>query len=174
MKKTVRLNIVCLIALSIGVATGCTKNDNGREGGGGTPGTYVDLGLPSGTKWKTVNEVGSTDVEYDFFTYDEAISRFGHKLPSREQFKELVNDCEWSWSGTEYEIIGPNGNSITLPAAGFRGCSGNVYQVGSSGNYWSSTSDVDEVAWLLEISSDGVYVDINDQCSGLSVRLVQY
>ncbi len=45
---------------------------------------YVDLGLPSGTKWKSVNEAGD---ENGFYTYDEAIKAFGNKLPTKKQCK---------------------------------------------------------------------------------------
>ena len=50
----------------------------------------VDLGLPSGTLWKDKNEEGG------FYTYEQAMSKFGDKLPTKEQFKELKNKCQWS------------------------------------------------------------------------------
>ena len=46
---------------------------------------YVDLGLPSGTLWRNSNEGG----DYARYTYDEAISRFGNKLPTKQQLEEL-------------------------------------------------------------------------------------
>ena len=55
--------------------------------------TNIDLGLSSGTKWESSNEQNAADAEYAFFTYDEAVSQFGDKLPSRQQFMELVNEC---------------------------------------------------------------------------------
>lgn len=111
--------------------------------------TNIDLGLSSGTKWKSSNEQNAADAEYAFFTYDEAVSQFGDKLPSRQQFMELVNECEWSWTGMGYKIVGPSGKSISLLAAGCRDCSGGVYGVGSGGYYWSSTPSGSELAWLL-------------------------
>lgn len=129
---------------------------------------YVDLGLPSGTKWKDKNEDGG------FYTYDEAVSKFGNKLPTKVQFEELLNSCNWTWTGSGYKVTGPNGQSITLPAAGGHYCNGPVCDVGSEGLYRSSTpSDFDD-AWYLHFYSGSHFMDYgNGRCARLSVRLVQ-
>lgn len=131
---------------------------------------YVDLGLPSGTLWKKENEGRK------YYTYDEAISKFGDNLPTKEQFEELNSECEWIWVRKGYEIIGPNGNSIFLPAAGFRNCIGEV--VHSTAAYWSCTlHDLDHV-WsfvivsLMRGSAEKNLNRSNDRCLGQSVRLV--
>lgn len=130
--------------------------------------SYVDLGLPSGTKWKDKNEEGG------FYTYEEAVSKFGNKLPTKVQFKELLNSCTWSWTGSGYKVTGPNGQSITLPAAGYRGCHGGVCIPGPCGHYWSSTPSSDSgYAWYLTFNSGGHDMNHDYRCSGLSVRLVQ-
>lgn len=128
---------------------------------------YVDLGLSSGTKWRKENEEG------DFYTYDQAVSKFGSALPTKKQFEELKNSCQWTWIGNGYKVVGPNGKSIILPAAGYRYCIGRVSDVGSEGYYWSTTSNGSDNAWGLFIGSEKVYVNDYYQCSGLSVRLVQ-
>ncbi|MBR4787038.1 MAG: hypothetical protein IK013_04065 [Bacteroidales bacterium] len=128
---------------------------------------YVDLGLPSGTKWKDKNEEGG------FYTYEEAVSKFGNKLPTKVQFEELLNSCTWSWTGSGYKVTGPNGQSITLPAAGSRYCSGGVYSVGSNGYYWSSTPIGSDSAWFLYFHSGYHSMKYYGRCGGLSVRLVQ-
>ena len=130
---------------------------------------YVDLGLPSGTLWCAKNEGG----DHTRYTYDEAISNFGSKLPTEEQLEELKNQCTWTWTGSGYKVVGPNGNSIYFPAAGSRGCDGYVDGVGSIGCYWSSTSDGSHLPDLLYFHSDEVFIYFNARCSGLSVRLVQ-
>jgi hypothetical protein len=130
------------------------------------PAGYVDLGLSSGTYWKETNESG-------FYNYDNAVSRFGDKLPTKEQLKELKNECEWTWIGNGYKVTGPNGESITLPAAGYRNCLGDVYYVGTYGYYWSSTPFDSDDAWYLYFHSSGAYMDDRYRCFGLSVRLVQ-
>ena len=127
---------------------------------------YTDLGLPSGTIWKNFNATG-------FYTYDEAVSQFGSRLPTKEQWEELKAECQWSWTGSGYKVTGPNGNSITLPATGSRDCGGRVYSVGSSVYYWSSTPDGSDYAWNLVFGSGGVSMYNYNRCFGFSVRLVQ-
>ena len=127
----------------------------------------IDLGLPSGTLWKDKNEEGG------FYTYEQAVSRFGSGLPTKEQLKELKNSCKWTWNGNGYKVTGPNGNSIVLPASGYRYCSGDVGSVGSYGGYWSSDPLGSGDAWGLSFYSDKVGMSNDSRCSGRSVRLVQ-
>lgn len=101
------------------------------------------------------------------------MAAFGNKLPTKEQFMELRNSCDWTWTGMGYKVVGSNGNSIVLPAAGYRYCSGDVIYVGSDGNYWSSTPNGSEDAWRLGFNSGGVDVYGVNRCGGQSVRLVQ-
>ena len=129
---------------------------------------YVDLGLPSGTLWKNQNE-GGDNARY---TYDYAMDKFGNKLPTKQQLEELKNKCTWTWIGNGYKVIGPNGKSITLPAAGYRYCIGDVYGVGSFGSYWSSTPYGSGNAWDLYFTSGEVTMRSGARCSGRSVRLV--
>ena len=127
---------------------------------------YTDLGLPSGTIWKDFNATG-------FYTYDEAVSQFGSRLPSKAQWEELKAECQWTWTGSGYKVTGPNGNSITLPIAGWRDCDGRVGGQDTWGYYWSSTPGNSGNAWRIEFSSDRVNMDNMDRCAGRSVRLVQ-
>ena len=125
MKKLFSLCLMCLLEVSA-----MAQNS-----------VWVDLGLPSGTLWKRQNESG-------FYTYEEAINRFGNKLPERHHFVELINECTWIWMDEYgYKVVGPNGNSITFPAAGYRFCSGDFYNVGPYGRYWSSTPNDSVCAW---------------------------
>lgn len=132
-------------------------------------GDIVDLGLPSGTLWYAKNEGG----DYARYTYKEAVSKFGNKLPTKEQFQELRYNCTWTWTGSGYKVVGPNGNSIYFPAAGKRDCHANVYGVGYYGGYWSSTPDGSAYYYFLEFHSDDVSMILTDSCAGRSVRLVQ-
>jgi hypothetical protein len=132
-------------------------------------GDIVDLGLPSGTLWYVKNEGG----DYARYTYDEAVSKFGNKLPTKEQLQELKDKCTWTWTGSGYKVVGPNGNSINFPAAGRRYCGGDVGNVGSYGSYWSSTPSGSDNAYCLGFSSGGVIMGDYDRCNGRSVRLVQ-
>ena len=126
---------------------------------------YVDLGLPSGTLWKDSNEDG-------YYAYDEAVRKFGSRLPTKAQFEELKNKCTWTWMGNGYKITGPNGNSITFPATGVRLCNGDVGGVGTSGFYCSFILEDSDYAWFLHITSSAVGTSICLRCYGLLVRLV--
>ena len=181
MKKVYLFSMMSLMALAFCALVGCSKDKNEANGNGGSAGTnnggatgeYVDLGLTSGTKWKVSNEVNEADTVYDFFTYDEAMDRFGTSLPTKEQWEELKAECQWSWTGSGYDVTGPNGNSISLPAAGFRNCDGSVNYVGLYGHYWSSTPDGSDNAWRLAFDSGSVDMNRNYRCRGRSVRLIQ-
>ena len=132
---------------------------------------YVDLGLPSGTLWKSKNEV--KDNKDMYYTHDEAVMAFGDKLPTREQFEELKGFCTWEWNGKGYIVKGDNGNSITLPAVGYRSGGGSVNYVGSYGYYWSSTRYDSDETYCLYFYAD--YKEMsnyyNSRCH--SVRLVK-
>ncbi len=148
---------------SAGLSVRLVKNDD----------VWVDLGLPSGTKWKNADEVNPADSGYNFYTYAEAVAAFGDALPTGEQLEELKDNCQWTWNGSGYTVTGPNGNSIVLPAAGYRDCSGSVSNVGSYGRYWSSTPNGSDYALSLHFYSGAVSVYDDYRCNGLSVRLVK-
>lgn len=157
MKKLLSLMVLCLMAFTM---TAQRAAD---------PAGYVDLGLPSGTLWKDKNETGG------FYTYDEAMSKFGNELPTKEQFEELKSSCKWTWTGNGYKVTGPSGESVALPAAGYRDGS-DVDDVGSYGGYWSSTPDGSGNPCYLNFYSDGYdvysYYDYGYRDYGFSVRLV--
>ena len=170
--------VAAIAVLMTGVATftACDKDDDKKEDNtekkeqqeqqDAIPQGYVDLGLESGTLWKDQNES-------DFYDYDAAVAQFGDKLPTKEQLEELKNSCQWQWTGSGYKVTGPKGNSITLPAAGYRN-DGSTYGVGSLGNYWSSTSSSSDWAWYLSFSSGSVGMGSTYRGSGRSVRLVYH
>lgn len=101
--------------------------------------TFVDLGLPSRKLWATEN-VKDENGDEGHFTFDEAVEAIGKNLPSKENWKELFDNSSYSWNEERkgYDVTGPNGNSIFLPAAGYR-YGASVCYVGISGFYWSSS-----------------------------------
>lgn len=131
---------------------------------------YVDLGLPSGTKWKNKNESGG------FYKYEEAVEKFGSKLPTRKQFEELKNYCTWIWTGKGYKITGPNGNYIILPASGYRDILGEIYDSGKVGFYWSSTSMPNNTLGAYDICFNSRAIEITPSFYLFqeTVRLVEY
>ena len=76
--------------------------------------------------------------------YDAATANWGGdwRMPTEEEMRELLNNCTWTWTAPNgvngYKVTGPNGNSVFLPAAGYRDGSSLDY-AGSYGDYWSST-----------------------------------
>ena len=64
------------------------------------------------------------------------------RMPTWAEIKELIDDCTWSWTTRNgvygQKVTGPNGNSIFLPAAGFRDGT-EVNGMGSIVSYWSAT-----------------------------------
>lgn len=74
--------------------------------------------------------------------YDAATANWGSpwRMPTLDEIKELLDRCTWSWTTQNgvkgYKVTGPNGNSIFLPAAGYR-FDTSLYDAGSYGYYWS-------------------------------------
>ena len=149
MKKIIFLCSFCLMAFAL----------NAQE--------YVDLGLPSGTLWKSKNENGF------FYNHSSAVLDYGDNLPSKEQFKELADNCEWTWQNNGYKVTGPNGQSIFMPAEGFRDCNGELDQSGQYGSYWASSIASLDRAFALFFTSTNMGVGDPEKCSGRSVRLVK-
>lgn len=127
---------------------------------------FVDLGLPSGTLWKAVDEPG-------FYTYDEATSKLGDQLPTNAQLEELKKECVWSWNGNGYHVTGPNGNFITLPASGYCDCNGNYIYMGLGGYYWSATMTDFDAANYIFFDASKVSVYSVNRCNKFSVRIVK-
>ena len=127
--------------------------------------TFVDLGLPSGRLWATENAPG-------FYTYDEAVDTFGELLPKGSAMVELIEESEVSWNREKkgLDITGPNGNTIFLPADGYR-WGREVKDVKLEGDYWTRMPYSQTSARYLNFSSGGVYpLGSNGRSFGFSVR----
>ena len=103
---------------------------------------YVDLGLPSGTKWATMNVGASSETDYgNYYQYgkgaaqyaatsggsdysgmenplaasaDTAVQVWGGKwhMPTRTQMQELIDNTTYQWV-TNYKGSGKNGGTFT-------------------------------------------------------------
>lgn len=64
------------------------------------------------------------------------------RMPTIEELEELLDECTWEWTELNgvngYRVTGPNGNSIFLPAAGFRYFT-EFFNRGTCGVFWSSS-----------------------------------
>jgi hypothetical protein len=191
--------------------------------------TWIDLGLPSGTMWATMN-VGATSPEdygdyfawgetqpkanYSWSTYkwcngssttqtkyctssaygivdnkttldladDAANANWGGswRMPTKAEQDELrnTNYTTWTWTTQNgvngYKVTSKtNGNSIFLPAAGYRYDS-YLYYPGSRGYYWSSSLNTyySDNAYNLYFNSGNVYSSNGYRSYGRSVRPV--
>ena len=121
---------------------------------------------------------------YDWSTYSEAeedvaTTKWGGewRIPTQAEQDELRTECSWTWMTKNdvngYKVVGPNGNSIFLPAAGY--CSGgSFYHTGHKGFYWSSSlyTGNTRYAYYLSFTSNDVSRYSNDRCYGQSIRPV--
>lgn len=99
------------------------------------------------------------------------------RIPTDAEWTELRTECTWTWVMMDgrrgYNVIGKNGNSIFLPAAGYRNGL-NLDSVGDSGYYWTSSlseDDPDE-AWRVRFDNDFVSRYYYFRYYGFSVRPV--
>ena len=189
---------------------------------------YIDLGLPSGTLWATINVGASAPDEsgsyfawgeiapkgyYSWSSYkwrngsggtmtkyctnssdgtvdnkteldpedDAAYMNWGPswRMPTSEQMYELYDKCTWTWTTLLYGVAGqlvtgPNGNSIFLPAAGYR-WDESLFEV-SRGFYWTRTLGSEDSRWALILEhtrKDIRYYNAYYRFVGCSVRPVR-
>ena len=110
--------------------------------------------------------------------YDAATANWGGdwRMPTEAEMHELVNECTWTWllqNGTwGYKVTGPNGSSIFLPVAGYRGES-SLNHAGSDGYYWSSAPNFSTSAYVLYIDNDNHFVRYYNRNYGYTVRPVR-
>jgi len=81
---------------------------------------FVDLGLPSGTKWAE-----------NFLMEDNGVSYLPYKdadlmnIPTKEQWDELWSSCQWKYDLDDSRellkayCVGPNGNVIVFETTGY-------------------------------------------------------
>ena len=95
------------------------------------------------------------------------------RMPTYEEWQELIDNCGWKWNGKGYDVVGKKGNSIFLPAAGYRFGTEDLYD-GSYGLYWSSSLNTDDPssAYCVGFSSDDVRWYDYYRSYGQSVRPV--
>ena len=113
------------------------------------------------TKYCTSSSYGTVDNQTVLDPEDDvAHVKWGGswRMPTKAEQDELRNNCTWQWitqNGVNgYKVTGPNGNSIFLPAAGYR-YGTEVVSRGSFGYYWSSSlySNLSNYAYYLYFNS---------------------
>lgn len=110
--------------------------------------TPIDLGLPSGLLWAAENETAAAHGGAHL-PFTEAIapgvdlphqprhSRW--EAPSREDFEELRRCCTFSWDKERNGAVvtGPNGNTLLLPATGYKISNSSPVYAENVGCYWT-------------------------------------
>ena len=197
---------------------------------------YVDLGLPSGTKWATCNVGASAPEDYGYYfawgeitpkdyycwnnykycngggDYDglsRTLTKYCHsveygyngftdtltilqysddaatanwgagwRMPTRTEMLELLINCTYTFITNNnvngIKFTGPNGNSIFLPAAGYR-LNSELKDARFSGYYWSSSlsTNYPDYAWNLDnLNNVGMEDYHSSRYFGLPVRAV--
>lgn len=190
---------------------------------------WVDLGLPSGTKWATTNVGASTPEGYgNYYAWGETTNKSTYnwsnykwcngstssmtkycssssygtvdnkttldlsddaayvnwgtswRMPTKAEQDELRNTSYTTWTWTTQNGVNgyivtskTNGNSIFLPAAGYRYGS-SLYGAGSYGLYWSSSLDTSGSNYAFDLYFNSSNVDLNygNRYYGQSVRAV--
>ncbi len=136
------------------------------------------------TKYCTYSDYGTVDNKTTLELSDDAahVNWGGSwRMPTLAEQEELMdtNNCTWRWTTQNgvkgYKVTSKkNGNSIFLPAAGYRYDS-NFYGAGNDGGYWSSSlyTYYSYYAYYLSVDSNGAGLNYNvGRLCGRSVRPV--
>ncbi|MGM9783203.1 MAG: hypothetical protein ACI3ZV_06920 [Paludibacteraceae bacterium] len=132
------------------------------------------------TKYNTSSSYGTVDNKTTLELEDDAARANrgdAWRMPTDAEWTELRENCTWTWTTKNgvngYEVKSKtNGNSIFLPAAGYRS-NDDLLFAGNYGFYWSSSLYSDPYyAWDVYFYSDYVGRNSYYRCYGLSVRPV--
>lgn len=99
------------------------------------------------------------------------------RLPTQDEFQELKDKCQWQWTNQDghrgYKIIGPNGKSIFLPAAGHYANNSNTISAdGLYGYYWTQNGTKYGNAGSLCFTEEFPIIGESKRYDGMSVRPV--
>lgn len=101
------------------------------------------------------------------------------RMPTAEQRKELGELCSWTWTtrnGVKGRLVtGPNGNSIFIPASGYR-LNESLEVAGEHGGFWSRTlhADNSRYAYILNFQELSVFWSNSSlRFAGRTVRAVR-
>ena len=132
----------------------------------------------TGNSWGTYKIGGKTSIS-PTSGHDAARENWGStwRMPTDAENEELCNKCVWTWTSqgghNGYKVTGPNGNSIFLPAAGWRIGTAS-YDLGEFGRYRSSTLSLSNSYFARGLCFNrSIHYTLDDyRESGLSVRPV--
>ena len=132
--------------------------------------TYLYYGAANNRKLIDIGtEISRTE-------YDAARKQWGDdwRMPTEEELYELLSYCSWQWitiNGINgYKVVGPNGNSIFLPAAGTSNSEHN-----ECGYYWTGSFSDEDCHWdamCLQFDESYHYSNYAQPDEGLVIRPV--
>ncbi len=135
------------------------------------------------TKYCTDSVFGTVDGLMELEPADDAAHvNWGNlwRMPTLEQQQELISECTWEWKTSKgvngYQVTGPNGNTMFLPAAGYRNNNDSLpFFLGSYGDYWSRTLNASYPDYARDqyFYSSGAHWGISSRNLGLTVRAVR-
>ena len=132
------------------------------------------------TKYCKSSSYGTVDNRTELLPEDDAAYvNWGSswRMPTKTQYDELKLECTWTWStrnGVNGRLVtGPNGNSLFLPAAGYRDGT-SIVSVSTYGYYWLSTLYSSSSSGTCQyFNSSGKYWSGRNRYYGLMVRAVR-
>ena len=138
--------------------------------------------LDENYKWGSDNKYGDRCSRVSFELVDDAARQIwggSWRVPLPEEIEELIAECEWTWTVLNnvngYEVKGPNGNSIFLPAAGSAYWSSQgirTYSQGSRGYYRGNLKQCQSYTTILSSSQISAFVEMHQE-EGYSIRPVR-
>lgn len=132
------------------------------------------------TKYCVSSEFGTVDNKTVLDMQDDAAHMHwgsAWRTPTKEELEELRTQCSWAWETQNgvagFTVIGPNGNSIFLPATGYRQDTKTVASE-TRGRYMSSSLDTvySSNMYFLSFVSDDVLISRDYRSFGLVIRPV--
>ena len=109
---------------------------------------------------------------------DAATANLGSpwRMPTDVEIKELRDNCTWTRTTQDgvkgYQVDGPNGNAIFLPAAGYY--KGTMRYERGSGYYWSSSLHTDLSFFASSNYACGLYFESGGHVGHCSFRNLGY
>lgn len=126
---------------------------------------YFDSLDSQGKKFRYYyNNGGKTHIEtWECTDAARQIWGGGWRTPSYAEMQELVKKCTWTQktiNGVKgYEVKGPNGNSIFLPATGWRWGTKHAFQ-GVGADYWTNAIDSKNSRLAHNLHFEGTVIGI--------------
>ena len=134
------------------------------------------------TKYNSESYYGIVDNITTLEPEDDAATQImggNWRMPTMDDFIELSNNTDSEWvtnyngSGVNgYKFTSSNGNSIFIPASGYRYDS-SFHRQGNDGEVWSSSVVNNNASTLYFALGDLAPDSETDRCSGLPVRGVR-